>query len=97
MSDASQPAAAGSSELKRDLDSLRADFDRLLKDLSASLLRGGGAAAKAGEEALSAARSQAAAAGDDLSQRVRDNPLTACAIAVGIGVALGLLLSGGRK
>lgn len=95
MSDTTQPAAAG--DIKRDLDSLRADFDRLVKDLSASLFRGGDAAARAGEQALSAAREQASAVGDDLSQRVRDNPLTACAIAVGVGVVLGLLLGGGRK
>jgi ElaB/YqjD/DUF883 family membrane-anchored ribosome-binding protein len=86
-----------SPELKRDFDKLRADFDRLVKDLTSAAQRGRDVAMRSGSEALSAAKEQVDVVSEDLSRRVRENPLTACAIAAGAGVILGLLISSGRK
>lgn len=89
-------ASAGQADLKGDFDRLRVDFDRLVKDVSEALQSGRDAALRSGAEAVSVAREQLDVVGDDLSRRVRDNPLTACAVAAGVGMVLGLLI-GSRK
>jgi len=96
MTETSTPSSAANPDLKGDFDRLRADFDRLVKDLTKSAQAGREAAMRSGAEAVSAAREQLDVVGDDLSRRVRENPLTACAVAAGVGMVLGLLI-GSRK
>lgn len=82
---------------KRDFDKLRSEVDRLVKEVSHAAQRGRDVAMRSGSEALSAAREQVDVMSEDLSRRVRENPLTACAIAAGAGVVLGLLIGSSRK
>lgn len=96
MTDTSKASSAVQADLKGDFDRLRADFDRLVKDVGEAVSVGRDAAMRTGAQAVSAAREQLDVVGDDLSRRVRDNPLTACAVAAGVGMVLGLLI-GSRK
>lgn len=96
MADTGKPTANGESQLKADFDRLRSDFDRLVKDLASTAKHGRDVAMRSGTEAVSAAREQVDVVADDLSRRVRENPLTACAIAAGVGVVLGLLVGSRR-
>ena len=47
--------------------------------------------------ALDQVRDQAADVYDEIESFVREQPLTAAAVGVGIGIVLGLLMRGGRK
>lgn len=97
MEDATTSPKPHELDLKRDFDKLRSEVDRLVREMSQAAQRGRDVAMRSGSEALSAAREQVDVVSEDLSRRVRENPLTACAIAAGAGVVLGLLLGSSRK
>lgn len=96
MAEANKGSLSSAEDLKSDFTALRGDLERLARDIAALAAQGREAALRSGAEALSAVREQASELSDDLSQRVRDNPITSCAVAAGIGIALGLLIGSRR-
>lgn len=87
------PAAEASlNDVKSDLDQLRADFTKLLETL-------GKTAKHSVKGAKGEAESAAGEVGDwaeeqvlTLRESIREQPITACAIAAGVGVILGQIL-----
>lgn len=96
MAEANKGLQSSAEDMKADFAALRTDLERLGRDIAALAAQGHQAALRSGAEALSAVREQAGELSDDLSQRVRDNPITSCAVAAGIGIALGLLIGSRR-
>lgn len=81
-----------SSDVKDDLAALRTDVDKLMNDIaklaksetSARVDQTRAAARKAGDEI--------AQADDTLRDTIRENPLTACGAAIGVGFVSALLM-----
>ena len=95
-------APRSSADLEADIRQLRADFAKLLEQLSTTGEHGYGAARRAaaggvdqlrsqGEAVIEDLRSSARDMEDQLTSAVREKPVTALAIAAGIGYFLALL------
>ncbi|MFG1418576.1 hypothetical protein V5F38_07765 [Xanthobacter sp. V0B-10] len=81
------------------LDDVRQDLERLKAEISRLLDVAGQSARQAADEAVSAAEAGAESAGlwaegrcGALRSTIREQPLTACAIAAGVGLILGQVL-----
>jgi ElaB/YqjD/DUF883 family membrane-anchored ribosome-binding protein len=84
MSTASDLAA-----LTKELNRLRADLDRVAR-ATETLVR------DAGEEALDAGREAWGSARENIERKIEERPLGAAAVAIGIGIVLGMLFGGRR-
>ena len=99
---ASGGAERSSADLEADIRQLREDFAKLAKQLSATGEHGYGAAKRAavggadqlrsqGEAVIEELRSNARDIEEQLTNSVREKPVTALAIAAGVGYLLALL------
>lgn len=83
--------------LSDEVKKLRADFVKLADVLRTTASHAGEEAASqaraAGEKAWSGAKSQA----DEWVQKIEEKPLSATAVAFGVGLLFGLLFAGGRR
>ncbi|MFG1351771.1 YqjD family protein [Xanthobacter autotrophicus] len=88
----STTAEPGLSDVRADLDQLRADFAQLIETLG-----------KTAKHGVKGAKGEASSAAEDVSdwaeghyltlrESIREQPVTACAIAAGVGVILGQIL-----
>jgi ElaB/YqjD/DUF883 family membrane-anchored ribosome-binding protein len=82
-------AAADLEALTKELKRLRADLDRVAK-AAETLVR------DAGEEAVDAGREAFSSARENVERKIGEHPLSAAAIAFGIGIALAVMFGGRR-
>ncbi|HEY0283626.1 MAG TPA: hypothetical protein VGC27_13520 [Rhizomicrobium sp.] len=84
-------------KLSDDITELRADFTRIAETLADLVrLRGQEAAAKfqgSAEETWADAKQHF----EGVKKKIKDEPVTAAAVAFGVGLILGILLFGGRR
>ncbi|MFS8036366.1 hypothetical protein ACI7BZ_05265 [Xanthobacter sp. AM11] len=88
----SAPAEPSLADVREDLDQLRADFARLLDTLGKTARHGVKGAAGEAETAAGDVQDWAEGQYLTLRETIREQPVTACAIAAGVGVILGQLL-----
>jgi ElaB/YqjD/DUF883 family membrane-anchored ribosome-binding protein len=81
--------AADLEALTKELKRLRADLDRVAR-ATETLVR------DAGAEALDAGREAWGSARESVERKIEERPLSAAAIAFGIGIAIGMLFGGRR-
>lgn len=78
--------------VKDDIASLRKDVDRLVSDLSKIAQQETDKGVKRTRKAASNAADEIEGATDDVRSYIRDNPLSACGAAVGVGFLAALLM-----
>lgn len=92
-SEAAKPAVDPSlADVREDLDQLRADFARLLDTLGKTARNGVKGATGEAEAAAGDVTDWAEGQYQTLRETIREQPITACAIAAGVGVILGQIL-----
>ncbi|MFG1345979.1 hypothetical protein V5F59_13885 [Xanthobacter autotrophicus DSM 431] len=92
-SEAAKPAVDPSlTDVREDLDQLRADFARLLDTLGKTARNGVKGATGEAEAAAGDVTDWAEGQYQTLRETIREQPITACAIAAGVGVILGQIL-----
>lgn len=79
-------------DVREDLEQLRADFARLLDTMGKTARQGVKGAAGEAENAAEEVSDWAEGRYLTLRETIREQPVTACAIAAGVGVILGQLL-----
>jgi len=94
---ARQPASAQDNEMemdtvKDDIASLRKDVDKLVADLSKLAEQETDKGVKRTKKVASAAQDELESAGTDIRDYIRDNPLSSCGAAVGIGFIAALVM-----
>ncbi|HEY2446610.1 MAG TPA: hypothetical protein VGI20_12820 [Rhizomicrobium sp.] len=82
--------------LSDELKQLRTEFAKLGQLLESAARNAGNEAAQAARATGERAWSEVKRSADDLTQRIEERPVSAAAIAFGIGVVLGLLFGGRR-
>lgn len=91
--EAEKPAVEPSlADVRQDLDQLRADFARLLDTLGKTARHGVKGATGEAEAAAADVSDWADGQYRSLRETIREQPITACAIAAGVGVILGQIL-----
>lgn len=88
----SAPAEASIADVREDLDQLRADFARLLETVGKTARHSVKGAAGEAESAAGEVSDWAEGQYLTLRESIREQPITACAIAAGVGVILGQIL-----
>jgi len=84
-------------KLIEEIRNLRSDFSCLSESLVSSARQRTSEAAERTSRALKETWSEAKDAAAGVADRIEDQPLTAAAVAFGIGMLLGMLLTTGRR
>lgn len=79
-------------DVRDDIASLRKDVDRLITDLSKYAQQETDKGVKRTRKAASAAQDEIESAGHDVRDYIRDNPLSSCGAALGVGFLAALLM-----
>lgn len=79
-------------DVSTDLASLRKDVDKLMADLSKVAQQETDKGVKRTRKAASAAHDELESAGADVRDYIRDNPLSSCGAALGVGFLAALLM-----
>lgn len=85
-------AEASVADVRADIDQLRADFARLLETVGKTARHGMNGAAGEAESAAAEVSDWAEGQYLTLRESIREQPITACAIAAAVGVILGQIL-----
>jgi ElaB/YqjD/DUF883 family membrane-anchored ribosome-binding protein len=80
--------AADPEALTKELNRLRADLDRIARATETLVRNTGEEASDVGREAFTSAR-------DNIERKIEERPLSAAAIALGVGIVLGMMF--GRR
>lgn len=79
-------------DVRDDIASLRKDVDQLITDLSKYAQQETDKGVKRTRKAASAAQDEIESAGSDVRDYIRDNPLSSCGAALGVGFIAALLM-----
>ncbi len=85
--------ATSTDDLQTDIADLKSDVQRLIKDMSAVVGNKVHHEAKSVEHLAHLAEERTGELADHARAEVRRNPLGACALAAGLGLVLGMLMS----